>query len=133
MMHTSLKKLIILGTILTFAIFTTTGFFMKMENMDGGKNDCMFMSGENALCNMGITTHLTHWRQTATTNLDDALLLTLLAMTYVVVRILQPKIASAVPIKKQKGKNRVLEKFDFIREALRAGVLHPKIYEKNVA
>lgn len=131
-MHSLFKKLIISVSILAFAIFMTTGLLVKMEGMDMQKNGCVFMSGENALCDIGITAHLIHWRQMATIN-HDMLLLALLAVTYSVVRILQPKVFSVISIKKEKEKNRLLEKFDFLRDALRVGILHPKIYEKNIA
>lgn len=132
MMNPLLKKLIIYGSILTFAIFMTTGLLIKMDGMNDKSSDCMFISGENALCDMGLTAHLTHWRQTATTN-QDTILLLVLAATESLFVVLKPKINPSSPIKNQKGKNRILEKFDCIREALRAGILHPKIYEKNAA
>ena len=120
----------------SFAFMSIFGMSMGMETKDGQMSSCPFMTGEDSMCQMNVTEHISRWQQiflgipSKTNFLAPVLLLMTAFLIAFAKSLFRPeKLTELAASLFAHQRELLVEVFDPLIIAFSDGILHPKIYE----
>lgn len=127
---------LVLFALTSFAFMSILGIGMGMEMTNGQMSSCPFTAGQQAICQMNITEHITKWQQAfvGIPTKGDTLALAILLFAVVLISFVK-QLFQLEKLTELAGrlfaycKINLVKVFDPLLIAFSDGILNPRIYE----